>query len=347
MIRAAVLTKIGAPLEVMEDIAVPDLRAGQVLVKLAYSGVCHSQVMEASGGRGPDRWLPHMLGHEATGRVISTGPEVTKVASGDLVVLGWIKGMGYEAGGCHYPHGDFTINAGGVTTFSDHAVVSENRLVPLPEGVPLDLGVLFGCVLPTGAGLVLNELQPEAGCTVSVFGLGGIGLAALMAARTYDVRLIAVDISKEKLDLARDLGADHIINAAEEDPLARIRDIAAPGSEYCVECSGLTSVIEQAFLASHPQKGLTIFASHPKVGEKIALDPHHLISGRRIQGSWGGGSDPDRDVPRMAELWRDGKLPLERLISPRRYRLDEVNEALDDLRFGRALRPVIELNGDV
>lgn len=347
MMRAAVLTELGAPLQIMEDIVIPKLCWGQVLVKLAYSGVCHSQVMEVKGERGHDRWLPHMLGHEATGRVVSTGPAVTKVLVGDLVVLGWIKGEGCEAGGCQYSHHTMNINAGSVTTFSDYAIVSENRLVKLPEGVPLDVGVLFGCALPTGAGLVLNEIKPEAGTKVAVFGLGGIGLAALMAARTYDVTLIAIDVSSSKLELAQALGADHVIDAYSEDPVARIKQITQSGANYCVECSGQTSVIEQAFLASHPQMGRTIFASHPKAGDRITLDPHHLIAGRRIQGSWGGASDPDRDVPRMASLWQAGKLPLENLISPQRYRLDEINKALDDLAKGRALRPVIELDANV
>ncbi|HAG73609.1 MAG TPA: acetoin dehydrogenase [Gammaproteobacteria bacterium] len=345
--RAAVLTKLGAPLEIFDGISVPNLGVGQALVKIAYSGVCHSQVMEAKGGRGHDRWLPHMLGHEATGRVISTGSGVTKVVTGDLVVLGWIKGQGCEAGGCQYICDELKINAGGVTTFSDHTVVSENRLVKLPKGVPLDLGVLFGCALPTGAGIVFNEAQPEAGSSVVVFGLGGIGLSALIAARTYDVNLIAVDISSSKLELALKLGADHVIDASSSSPVSLIKQITGLGADFCLECSGQTSVIQQAFLASHPNKGLTIFTSHPPAGEVITLDPHHLIAGRKIQGSWGGASNPDRDVPLMATLWKSGNFPIEELISQKRYSLSEINEALNDLAEGRALRPIIEIDAHV
>lgn len=346
--RSAVLTALGQPLEIVDDIVPPELRAGQVLVKIAYSGVCQSQVMETSGNRGPDRWLPHMLGHEATGRVLSIGEDVTTVSTGDLVVLGWIRGTGCEAGGCQYNRGDQVINAGGVTTFSDYAVVSENRVVKLPDGVPLDLGVLFGCALPTGAGLIFNEISPARGSTLAVFGLGGVGMAAFLAARTSDLKmLIAIDVASDKLALARDLGADHVIDARKENPVARIAELTPPGADYCVECSGQVRVIEQAFLASHPSKGLTVFASHPKAGDKIALDPHHLIAGRQIRGSWGGASDPDRDTTRFAELWRAGKLPLDHLVSTRRYRLEEINEALDDLAAGRTMRPVIELDPDV
>ena len=159
-IRAAVLTKLGNPLEIIEGIEVPELRPGQVLVKVSYAGVCHSQLMEARGKRGDDPFLPHMLGHEGTGVVVEIGEGVTKVKVSDHVVLGWIKGEGADAGGTKYmaPNGQI-INSGGVTTFSDYTVVSENRLVPLPEGTPDDLGVLYGCALPTGMGIVLNEIS--------------------------------------------------------------------------------------------------------------------------------------------------------------------------------------------
>ena len=137
---------------------------GQVLVKLAYSGVCRSQLMEIQGGRGPDAYLPHLLGHEGSGKVIGVGEGVSKVSPGDLVVLGWLKGSGLESGGVQYNCNSLSqkINAGGVTTFNEYALVSENRVVPLPAGVPLDIAVLFGCAVPTGAGIITNDIQPIA-----------------------------------------------------------------------------------------------------------------------------------------------------------------------------------------
>ena len=347
--RAAVLTELGQPLRLVDNIAIPELEHGQVLVNIAFSGVCHSQVMEARGHRGEDAWLPHMLGHEATGRVAAIGSGVEKVDIGDLVILGWIRGSGIDAGGCQYCNGDSTINAGAVTTFSDRAVVSENRLCRLPDGVPLDIGVLFGCALPTGAGIVLNELSPRPGSTLAIFGMGGIGISALLAAGTMDfTQVIAVDVVPDKLQLAAEIGADYTINAADPgvDVVEQIRQLTDGGVDYAVDASGQINVIEQAFAASHPKHGLTVFASHPPAGQKISLDPHALISGRQIRGSWGGNSDPDRDVPRFAELYRTGKLPLERLMGTR-YRLDQVNQALDDLEAGHALRPIIEVNADV
>jgi len=346
-IRAAVLSQLGAPLEIVDQITIPELRAGQVLVKIAYTGVCHSQVMEARGSRGEDNWLPHMLGHEATGRVVATGEGVAKVAVDDLVVLGWIKGSGVECGGSQYGCDGRLINSGAITTFSDHAVISENRLVKLPDGVPLDVGVLFGCALPTGAGIVLNELDPRPNSTIAIFGIGGIGVCALLAAVTHDfAKVIAVDVSPDKLALAQQIGADAIIDARQTDPVDAIRSMTDGGADYAVDASGQTKVIEQAFAATNPSHGLTVFASHPKAGQKITLDPHELIAGRQIRGSWGGASDPDVDVPKFAALYRAGKLPLEKLLTDR-YRLDQINQALDDLEAGRVMRPLIEVDANV
>jgi len=345
--KAAVLFELGKPLVIEQDLEPPPLREGQVLVRLRYSGVCHSQLMEARGRRGPDRFLPHLLGHEGAGIVLETGPGVTKVRQGDTVVLGWIKGRGIEAGGSVFRNGSLAVNAGGVTTFNELAVVSENRVVPLPDGIPLDVAVLFGCAIPTGAGIVTNEIKPVPGSTIAVFGLGGIGLSALMATMLYECELvIAVDVSEDKLALAREFGAHATVNSAKEDAVARIGELTnGRGVDYSVEASGLCEVIESAFEAVRRGGGLCVFASHPEFGKKIRIDPFDLISGKQIRGSWGGACDPDIDIPRFARLYLEGRLPLERLLS-RRYRLDEVNEALDDLEARRVARPLLDFGAE-
>ena len=341
--KAAVLYKINKPLLVENDLAIPSLRPGQVLVKVAYSGVCHSQLMEVRGMRGEDRFLPHLLGHEGTGRVIQIGKGVKKVEPNDLVVLGWIKGTGMDVPGTVYQRGDQRINAGPVTTFNEYAVVSENRCLKLPRGVPLDVGVLFGCAVPTGSGIIINTIKPAEGSIIAVFGLGGIGLSALMTTLLYDCsQVIAVDVEDSKLILAKDLGATHIINSRLEDPVEKILDITSgSGVDYSVEAAGLVKTIEQAFQSVRKNGGLCVFASHPKNGEKIVLDPHDLISGKKIQGSWGGDSMPDQDIPKFAKLYLDGKLPLDKLIS-RRYSLEQINQALEDLENRKVARALIE-----
>lgn len=342
--KAAVLRTLAKPLEIRQ-LTVPELQQGQVLVQLAYSGVCHSQLMEARGHRGADPYLPHLLGHEGTGLVRGVGPGVTKVKPGDKVILGWIKSSGLDTKGIHYHLDGEKINAGGVTTFNEQAVVAENRLVPLPEGVPMDLGVLFGCAILTGAGIITNTIRPKPGSTIAIFGLGGIGLSALMALKLFECgKVIAIDVSSDKLALAKDLGATDVIDARTADPVQEIRKLTGGiGVDFSVEASGLAKTIEQAFESIRRGGGLCIFASHPGHGEKIALDPYELICGKEIRGTWGGGSNPDRDIPLFAKAYREGRLPLEKLIS-KRYRLEQINEALDDLESKTVARPLIEIN---
>lgn len=343
--KAAVLYQLNKPLRV-EEIKWSTLKRGQVLVKLAYSGVCHSQLMEARGKRGEDRFLPHLLGHEATGIVQEVGPEVSKVTIGDKVILGWIKGEGINAESATYSndHGD-TINSGGVTTFNEFSVVSENRLVKMPNGVPFDVGVLFGCAIPTGAGIVTNEIKPKDGSTIAVYGLGGIGLSALMATKLYNCsKIIAIDVEESKLKLAKEFGATDTINSKAEDVLEKILDLTdGKGLDYAVEASGLASVIELAFKSVKNGGGQCVFASHPKAGDLIKLDPFDLICGKQIKGSWGGACNPDIDLPKFFNLYLEGKLPLEMLLD-KRYKLDEINQALNDLENRMATRPLIEID---
>ena len=341
--KAAVLHTLNAPLSLQKDIELPALNRGQILVKLAYSGVCHSQLMETRGKRGEDAYLPHLLGHEGSGIVVEVGKDVTKVQSGDPVVLGWIKGRGIEAGGVQYkcPHGIF-LNGGGVTTFNDYAVVSENRCVKVPDGVPLDIAALFGYAVLTGAGIVTNTVRPTKGSSIAIFGLGGIGLSALMGLVLFKCKMvIAIDISEDRLRLADEFGATHTINATKCDPIQVIRSITnGRGTDYTIEAAGRSDTIEKAFNAVRRGGGLCVFASHPMHGSRISLDPFEMICGKKILGSWGGSSDPDRDIPIYADLYLKGKLPLGKIIT-KRYTLEEINLALDDLEQNKVVRPLI------
>ena len=214
--KAAVLNNTNTPLKI-EEIKFNKLQRGQVLVRIAYSGVCHSQLMEVRGKRGEDKWLPHLLGHEATGIVEDIGEGVTKIKIGDKVVLGWIAAEGIDAQCATYYNGNKIINSGKVTTFNELSIVSENRIIKLPDTIPMDVGVLFGCAIPTGAGIVINEIKPKENTTIAIFGLGGIGLSALMATKLYNFeKIIAIDVEEKKLQLAIDFGATHIINSKKQ-----------------------------------------------------------------------------------------------------------------------------------
>lgn len=343
--KAVILKKTNQPLKI-ENLKFSSLKEGQILVKLAYSGVCHSQLMEARGKRGEDKWLPHLLGHEGTGIVIDIGNKISKVKKGDRVVLGWIKGEGIDAETAIYTSQfNEKINSGKVTTFSEYSIVSENRIVILPDNIPMDEGVLFGCAIPTGAGIIINKIKPKNNSSLSIFGLGGIGMSALMATQLYNCNtVIAIDIEDYKLDLAKEFGATHTINSSKENVLLKILEITDnQGTDYSVECSGVAKVIELSFKSLKKNGGITIFASHPQNGDKISLDPYDFICGKKLEGSWGGDCIPDRDLPKFFKLYQEGKLPLKKLLD-KRYSLDEINQALDDLENRRVTRPLIEID---
>jgi len=344
--KAAVLFEIDQPLQLVE-VAMPLPGIGQVAVRIEYSGLCRSQLMEIQGGRNNQKYIPHMLGHEGVGSVISIGEGVTKVVPGDRVVLGWIKGLGLDVGGANYKCGDIVVNSGAVTTLSEQTIVSENRLVKLPEGIPPKVAVLFGCALPTGAGIVFNQIKPLPGKNIAIFGLGGVGMSALIAAQCFSpARLFAVDVCAEKLALAKELGATDTIDASVQDPVQLLLDQTNGGVDYSIESAGSTKTIEQAFSAVRDGGGECVFASHPPDTEMIRLEPHAFHRGKKISGSWGGSANPDVDIPKLAELFRKGQLPLERLIS-KTYSLDKVNEAVDDLDEGKLVRAIIDTKPDL
>ncbi len=243
------------PLELAE-LEVPALAPGQVLVEVAFSGVCHTQLLEARGRRGEDRFLPHCLGHEGSGTVVHIGSAVTKVSPGDQVVLSWIKGSGHDVPGTTYEWDGRTVNAGGVTTFGRHAVVSENRLTALPDGVGLREAALLGCAVPTGVGAVVNTAGARPGQSLAVFGAGGVGLCAVAAAVAAGCApVVAVDVLSSKLAVATQMGADHVIDASSADVAAELARLCPGGLDLAVEASGRPEVMAQA-LASVSRRGV-------------------------------------------------------------------------------------------
>ncbi len=341
--RAAILVELGQPLEIV-DLEIPPLQPGQVLVQLAFSGVCHTQVSEARGYRGPDRFLPHCLGHEGSGVVREIGSGVTRVKPGDRVVLSWIKGLGGDVPGSKYVWNGRTVNAGGITTFSDFSVISENRLTVLDAVLPFDAAALLGCAIPTGLGTVFNTAQVRPGQSVAVFGTGGIGLWAVAGATLSGASpVIAVDLLPEKLEMARSLGASHTLCAATDSVVESVLKICPGGLDVAIEASGRPEVMQQAVESVRSQGGIAVIAGNARFNESWALDPRQLNQGKRIFGTWGGDNLPERDFPRYQRLIRNGRLDCSRFVQ-NRYSLQEINQALDDLAAGRVARPLIAFN---
>ena len=340
--RAAILRKLKSDLEIV-NLEIPELSTGQVLVRLLYSGVCRSQLMEISGGRGDDPWLPHMLGHEGSGIVEKTGPGVTRFSAGDEVIAGWLKTDGLEGQPPKYKWGNHVVNAGRVTTFSNYAVISENRLVRKPSVLDFKQAVLFGCAIPTGAGLVVNEIAPAITSRVCLIGLGGIGLAALMALVSMGVRnIVVVDTSRDKLEFAKSLGVGQTLNPKDVDIRTAVSELFEGGADVCIESAGLAATIELGFDLVRKQGGELIFASHPPDDQRISLKPHDLISGKKIRGSWGGECDPGRDVPKFSKMLVSAGMPLAEMVTDV-YPLSSINQAISDLEKGKVMRPLIDL----
>src|ERR1700751_5238543 len=340
--EAALLVQTGKPL-VMAEIDIPALKPGQALVEISFPGACGTQVMEWRGDKGEDKWVPHCLGHEGTGTVLETGSAVTKVKSGDKVVLSWIKGSGIEAGGAVYAWGEKKVNAGGVTTFQRHAVVSENRLTLLPAALPMDVAVLLGCAAPTGMGAVYNVLKVQPGDAVAVFGTGGIGVNALMAAALAGAMpVIGIDPNPTRRALARIYGATHVIDATGE-VLAEIKKIVPQGVDLAVESSGLPAVMDQAINATRQQGGRAVVIGNAKHGTALSLNPGVFNQGKSLLGTWGGDSVPDRDYSRYGRLLASGRFPVRDLLS-KPYKLADADQVLADLAAGKVGRPLIDMS---
>jgi len=340
--QAAVLEKTGQPLSI-KTIELPKLQKGQVLVKVIYSGVCRSQLMEIEGSRGEDRWLPHLLGHEGSGIVQDIGEGVKKVSKNDEVILGWIKGKGIEAKGAIYNASERKINSGAITTFSNYTIVSENRLVKKPKWVPFDEAVLFGCALPTGGGMALHNFKTKIHKIVTVIGLGGVGFSSLMTLKEMGAKkIIVVDTMQKKLDQALQYGADIALNSQNKNFKTEFKKYAPLGCDLCIEAGGSVDTIELGFSLINSKNGHLIFASHPPNDQKISILPHELISGKTISGSWGGGINPDTDIDNLCKIFYKKIDILTKLII-KKYDLEDINVALKDLSEGKLFRPIIKM----
>jgi S-(hydroxymethyl)glutathione dehydrogenase/alcohol dehydrogenase len=341
ILKAAILVEPNNPL-VVADIEIPELKAGQAHVDIAFSGVCQTQVLECQGYRGEDRYLPHCMGHEASGVIRRVGPGITKVVPGDRVILSWIKGSGAEVGGTVYKWGDREVNSGGVTTFSDQTVVSENRLTKMPDDMSFRDATLVGCAVPTGLGAVFNTAKPKPGQSIAVFGTGGVGLCAIAGASIAGCTpIIAVDILDEKLKIAKQMGATHTINGLKTDPVEEISRITSGGADFTVEASGRPQVMSQA-LESLRNHGTAVVIGNAHYGERLDLNPHQFNLGKQLRGTWGGDSWPDQDYPLYCKLLQSGQLNLEPLLT-KTYKLDQINDAIEDLADGRVARPLIDM----
>ncbi len=338
---AAVLTEAKSDLKLCQVVQTNILTFGQVLVQVHYSGVCASQVHEIDGLKGPDPFLPHLLGHEGSGTVLEVGEGVRFIKPGDHVVMHWRPGNGIQSINPTYDWDGKTVNAGSVTTFNSHAVVSENRITCIPNWFDLRLAPLLGCAVTTAFGAIGNDAQVKIGESVVVFGVGGVGLAAVMAARLTTANpIIAIDLDQKKLDVALGLGATHVINARQQNTVEVLQDLLGEeGADVAIETTGVKSVIEMAYDICSPI-GRTVLVGVPDPKDPVSIKTLPLHFGKKIIGSHGGSSKPHIDIPRLVKLVEQGKLDLSTIPLTERP-LAEINNAIKDLRTGVPGRQLI------
>ena len=339
--RAAILYKINHPLIIDEIESLP-LKRGQVLVKISKSGICGSQLFEINGGRENQKYLPHLLGHEAYGEVIDIGPEVKKIKKSDNVLLSWIKSKGIEAEAPKFKWNKEYVNAGKLTTFSEFTICSENRCLPMDSSLTKRIGPFLGCALPTGYGLSLTLEEVKKAKFTGVIGLGGIGMSALLGIlQESQSKVVAIDINDKRLEQAKLLGAHYTINPARKECLKnQISEITHNEMlDLVIECSGNAKVLQNSINLINTN-GLVKFTSHPSSGALLEINPFDLILGKRIEGSWGGGVNPEEHFEKIATKIIKNKLFLN-LYKDEEYRLEDVNIALDNLKNGKVLRPTI------
>jgi alcohol dehydrogenase len=370
-IRAAVLREMGLPAPYAEsrplqitEVELDDPGPGEMLVKIGAAGLCHSDLSVIDGSR--PRPMPMALGHEAAGTVVATGPGVDRFSAGDRIAVAFVPACGdcrpcqqgraalCEPGAAangagtllsgarrlHEPGGGLLHHHLGVSAFADHAVVAPESAIPIPDDLPFELAALFGCAVLTGVGAIVNAAQITPDDQVAVFGLGGVGMSAVLGARFAGARsIIAVDTVASKLELAQRIaGATPL--AAGEDVVDRIRSATAGGADYVIETVGNAEVLAQAYAATR-RGGTTITVGLPHPDRMLSIPAVSLAAEERtLRGSYLGSSVPVRDVPRFIEHYRDGELPVQELLT-HRMGLDEINEGFDRLARGEAVRQVV------
>ena len=370
-IKAAVLNKMAVPPPyvtskplAIEQVELDDPGYGEVLVRIAAAGLCHSDLSVIDGNR--PRPTPMVLGHEAAAVVEKLGPGVDDLIVGDHVVMVFVPSCGHclpcaegrpalcEPGAA--ANGAGTLLSGqrrlhrngadvhhhlGVSAFGDHATVSRRSLVKVDKELPLEEAALFGCAVLTGVGAVINTAKVSAGTSVAVVGLGGVGLSSLLGAVAVGARrIVAVDLSDDKLGLARQLGATDTFNPGNAGAIDEIKSATSGGVEFAFEMAGSVRAMELAYKITR-RGGTTVTAGLPPPDHTFALPQVNLVAEERtVKGSYIGTCVPSRDLPRYIELYRRGRLAVDRLMSGR-LKLEEINLGFDRLREGQAVRQVV------
>ncbi len=370
-IRAAVMYEQGKPMPfaksrplIVEEVDLDAPGLGEVLVQIAAAGLCHTDLSYIAGVR--PRAVPTVVGHESSGIVREVGPGVSQVKVGDHVVTVFVSSCGHcaycyggrphlcetsaaskalgtlESGARRLHLGNKVLNHySGISCFAEYAVVSQNSLVRIDPDIPLEDAAAFGCAVITGVGAVVNTARVRMGDSIAVVGLGGVGLSALLGARAAGAaRIIALDVNEDKLRLARELGATHAFNARDAKCVEAVRDLTSGGVDFAFEMSGVGPAVSTAYSILR-RGGMAVVASLPGPKEVFSLPISQMVVQERgVRGSYMGSCAPHRDIPSFLALYRQGRLPVNRLRSGT-VTLQTINEGFDRLLRGETVRDIL------
>lgn len=364
-IKAAVTESKGAPFEIRR-LELGELRADEILIKVAACGICHTDLIIR------DQWypvpLPAVLGHEGAGVVEAVGTAVSKVKPGDHVAMSYgscgacPKCSSGEPWVCHdfFGRNFGASRPDGSTVLSDHgraihshffgqssfatsAVATERNVTKLDPDAPLEIVAPFGCGIQTGAGAVLRVFRPEAGASIAIFGTGTVGLSAVMAALVAGcATIIGIDVRPARLALAEELGATHLVEAGGGDPVEAVREVTGGlGADFSIDTTGAPEVLAQAVYCTGPG-GVCGLIGAPPFGTEVSLDVNQMLAmGRTLRGIVEGQSVPDVFLPRLIELWRQGRFPVERIMT--HYEFADIDQAARDAEEGKVVKPVLRM----
>jgi len=342
---AAILVEQRKPL-VIDEVEVPALRRGQVLIEIHATRVCGSQVGEIDGVKGDDKYLPHLLGHEAGAIVLEIGSGVAQVVPGDRVVCHWRPGAGIEAGGAVYDWNGTKVNAGPITTFQKYAVISENRLTKVPAATDFELCCLLADTLTTGFGIINNDAKLKAGESVVIFGVGGIALGVVLGAKIAGASpIIGIDLHDHKLAKAAEYGLTHQINASRENAAERVKEILGGLADVTIDGTGNPKVIETAYDLAKLRGGRCVLFGVMPHDQRVSIHTLPLHFGRILTGSEGGQSQPAEDIARILAQLASHRIDCSGFIS-HRGSLTDLDEIVGRMRSGEVIHAVMRLGDD-
>ncbi|HSB65937.1 MAG TPA: NAD(P)-dependent alcohol dehydrogenase [Anaerolineales bacterium] len=363
-IKAAVVFETAGDFTI-DQLELSEPNDDEVLVRVIAAGICHTD-LAGRAGHLPIPPPPSVFGHEGAGIVEKVGSRVTKVKPGDHVVLAWdycgvcsackqgkvLYCLNFFQHNFHgaRPDDSVTMHKNGQvihgsffcqSSFADFALANERNVVKVPDDIPIEILAPMGCGVMTGAGAVMNSLQPRPGASIAVFGVGNVGMSAVLAAIVCGcTTIIAVDLHADRLKLARELGATHTVNASQDNPIEAILDITGGGAEFSLECVGNPKVLRQA-VDVLPRLGVCGLTGVVPPFTEVSLNMDLIMNGRTVKGILGGDAIPDLFIPKLIELYRQGRFPFDRLITF--YPFDEINRAVKDMELGRVIKPVLRL----